>query len=194
MAAYATLADLKANLGITDTADDAKLNLALSSASAAIDNHIGRVFSRSAGETRYFTATDDDLVFVDDLVTVTTLATDTDGDGTYETVWSASDYSLGPANAAREGLPYRFVKVKPLGSYRFPVWLDNGVKIVGAYGYPTVPVEVIQAALLQAARLFKRKDAIFGVVGGGEMGQAVVIPKLDPDIVILLGSKHTPLY
>ena len=51
-----------------------------------------------------------------------------------------------------------------------------------------------QATLLQAARLFRRKDAIFGVVGGGELGQAVQIAKLDPDIVLMLGSKHTPLY
>lgn len=192
--AYATLTDLKRILGITDTLDDAVLTLALNAASAALDNHVGRVFSKSVGETRYFTARDDDLLFVDDLVEIDSLACDTDGDGMYETVWATTDYILLPANAPAEGLPYRSIKAKPLGTYRFPVWLDAGVEIVGSYGYPAVPVEVNQATLLQAARLFRRKDAIFGVVGGGEMGQAVQIAKLDPDIVLLLGSKHTPLY
>lgn len=192
--AYATLTDLKKVLGITDTVDDALLTLALNAASAALENHFGRVFSKSVGETRYFAARDDDLIFVDDLVKIESLACDTDGDGVYETVWATDDYTLLPVNATAEGLPYRSIKAKPLGAYRFPRWLDAGVKIIGSYGYPAVPVEVNQATLLQAARLFRRKDAIFGVVGGGELGQAVNIAKIDPDIVLMLGAKHTPLY
>jgi hypothetical protein len=192
--AYATLTDLKRVLGITDTLDDVLLTLALNAASAALENHFGRVFSKSIDETRYFTARDDDLIFVDDLVSVDSLACDTDGDGVYETVWETTNYTLMPVNAPAEGLPYRSIKTKPLGTYRFPVWLDAGVKLTGAYGYPAVPVEVNQATLLQAARFFRRKDAIFGVVGGGELGQAVQIAKIDPDIVLMLGTKHTPLY
>ena len=192
--AYATLTDLKKVLGITDTVDDALLTLALNAASAALENHFGRVFSKSVGETRYFTARDGDLLFVDDLVSVESLACDTDGDGVYETVWATTDYILLPSNAPAEGLPYRSIKARPLGTYRFPVWLDAGVKLIGSYGYPAVPVEVNQATLLQATRFFRRKDAIFGVVGGGELGQAVQIAKIDPDIVLMLGSKHTPLY
>jgi len=192
--AYATLTDLKKILGITDTIDDALLTLALNAASAALENHFGRVFSKSVGETRYFTARDSDLIFVDDLVEIESLACDTDCDGVYESVWATDDYTLMPVNAPAEGLPYRSIKAKPLGAYRFPRWLDAGVEIIGSYGYPAVPVEVNQATLLQAARLFRRKDAIFGVTGGGELGQAVNIAKIDPDIVLMLGAKHTPLY
>jgi hypothetical protein len=39
-------------------------------------------------------------------------------------------------------------------------------------------------------RLYKRKDAPFGVVGStsAEMGQLMVIPKLDPDVKFLLDA------
>ena len=43
-----------------------------------------------------------------------------------------------------------------------------------------------QAALLQAARLYKRKDAPFGVAGAGALGQVVAISDLDPDVRMML--------
>ena len=45
---------------------------------------------------------------------------------------------------------------------------------------------VEQATLLQAVRLYKRKDAPFGVAGAGALGQVVSISDLDPDIKMLL--------
>lgn len=48
------------------------------------------------------------------------------------------------------------------------------------------PGPVREACLLQAARLFQRKSAIYGVVGASEMGQIVIPTKLDPDVAMLL--------
>jgi len=45
---------------------------------------------------------------------------------------------------------------------------------------------VKQAALLQAQRYWKRKDAPFGVAGVSQLGQAVAISAIDPDITFLL--------
>lgn len=43
--------------------------------------------------------------------------------------------------------------------------------------------DIKQACMIQAARLFKRNDAVYGTIGGGEMGvQAVTLTKLDPDV------------
>jgi hypothetical protein len=43
--------------------------------------------------------------------------------------------------------------------------------------------DVIQACLIQSARLYRRGEAVFGTTGGGEMGvQPVSIPALDPDV------------
>lgn len=47
--------------------------------------------------------------------------------------------------------------------------------------------DIIRATLIQAARLYRRNDTIFGTVGGGEMGtQAVTIPALDPDVKTMI--------
>jgi hypothetical protein len=50
---------------------------------------------------------------------------------------------------------------------------------------------VRQATLIQATRLFKRKDAPFGVIGSAEMGQLQVVPTIDPDIKLLLAGYKT---
>lgn len=49
-----------------------------------------------------------------------------------------------------------------------------------------IPATVREACLLQTARLFSRKSALYGVVGGSEMGQIVIPTKLDPDVALLL--------
>jgi len=45
----------------------------------------------------------------------------------------------------------------------------------------TVLPDIKEAATLKAIRLFKRKDAPFGVLGPTEVGQVSVIPGFDPD-------------
>ncbi len=58
-------------------------------------------------------------------------------------------------------------------------------KTVYVYQYPG---PVIEACLIQAARIWKRKDAPFGVTGATEFGQASVIVRLDPDVRQLLST------
>ncbi len=45
---------------------------------------------------------------------------------------------------------------------------------------------VSEAATILAARIFKRKDAPFGVVGSAELGQMMVIARQDPDVKLLM--------
>lgn len=184
---YATLAEIKAELTIPDAIDDSVLEQCVETASRAIDDTTGRVFYQ-ASETRYYTAECGNALFVDDLVAVTTLATDLSGDRSYGEIWSTSDYDLEPDNAALRGKPYLWIRPAPLSARWFPTY-RKGVKLVGTFGWPAVPPQVKRACRLQAARYFKRKDAIFGVVGSAELGQLMVVPKLDPDVVTLL----TPL-
>lgn len=130
---YATLAELKARLGITDTNDDAILKSELETASRSIDTHCRRRFFVEA-RTRYYTARWGDLLEVDDLVAVTTLKTDEDGDRTYETVWEATDYDLTPFNAPYEQKPYTAIEVTPSGRYAFAT-VSRGVEIAANWGY-----------------------------------------------------------
>ncbi len=177
---YATLAELKVRVGITDTGDDAVLEAVIEAASRAIDGETGRVFY-AATATRYFTAEDSELLFVDDLLSVTTLKADEDGDRTYETAWAVTDYDLEPYNST----PYTRIQIAPKGTRTFPTG-RRGVEIAGSWGYAaTAPDAINEACLLMAARLFKRKGAPFGVLMNPDLGTAR-IPQIDPDVKLLL--------
>ncbi len=186
---YATLVEIKARLGIVtgDTADDTKLESVVEGISRAIDNHCGRRFYLDASDaTRYFTAEFADLLYAGDLVSVTSLFTDEDGDRTYERTWATTDFDLDPPNAALDSWPYTSIATTPKGLYAFPVGIRKGVKLVGKWGWPAVPKPISEACLLAGEKLFKRKDAIFGVVGSPEMGVLKQMMRDDPDLAILL--------
>lgn len=185
---YCTLSELRARLQFTatDIADDNVLDSVITAVSRWIDTYTGRRFY-AATETRYYKAEFSDELAVDDLLTVTTLGTDSDGDRTYEDTWAVTDYDLEPANASLEGAPYTSIVIAPQGRYAFPVGTKRGVKIVGIFGYASAPPPPVkEACLLQCERLYKRKDAPFGVIGSAEMGQMMVVPKLDPDVRLLI--------
>lgn len=189
---YAELSDLKGRLGITDTTDDSIIENVIEAASRAIDRHCHRRFY-GVSETRYYTAEHGDALYLpDDLISVTTLKTDEDGDRTYEVTWATTDYDLLPYNAATDGIPYGWLETTPDGSYSFPANIKRGVEIAGVFGYvaasTAAPDDVREACLLQATRLFKRKDTPFGLAGSPELGQGrmTTIPKLDPDVQVFL--------
>jgi len=169
---------------LNDVAEDTVLESVVEGVSRFIDEHCGRRFY-SAAETRYYTAEYSTALDVDDLVSVTTLQTDSDGDRTYEDTWATTDYDLLPFNAALASMPYTRVDTTPNGYYAFPT-VAKGVKLVGSFGWPAVPAPIKEACLLMSARLARRKDAIFGVVGSADMGTMQVIPKLDPDVRLML--------
>lgn len=173
---YCTLAELKANLGISDSTEDTPLEKAVEAASRGIDKMVGFTFY-AATATKYFTPERPDLLFVEPLISITTLKTDEDGDRTFERTWATTDYDLEPLNAT----PKEMIRISPLGSYSFPM-ARKSVEIVGSWGYAaTAPMDVQMACLIQAARIFKRKDAPFGTLGSAELGFARVV-NLDPDV------------
>lgn len=133
---YAGLATLKSQLGITDTTDDAKLLAKLEDASRFVDQKSGpyipgRPAFAVISETRYYTARHSDRLLLDvELLSVTSLKTDDDGDRTYENTWAATDYDLGPYNV----YPQWRISVTPNASYSFPS-TQRGVEIIGLWGY-----------------------------------------------------------
>lgn len=182
---YCTLSDLRNELGITDSDDDRKLESVIEAVSRAIDSERGRRFY-AATETRYYGATSADYVITDDLLSITTLKTDEDADGTYERTWTTSDYTLLPFNAATDGKPYIKVQRAPLGSYYFPTEYAaleyKGVQITGSFGYSsTAPAAIKRACLLMGMRVFKRKDMIFGTSGNASLGTVEAIIPLFKD-------------
>lgn len=196
--AYCTLVEFQnhvmANGGPDFTpADDGNMEIAIQAATNWLDDEFGTTFY-AVTETRYFTAQFADLLYVSDLLTVTTLKVDEDEDGVYETTWATTDYRLEPVNApgGRLPRPYRQIRTKQTtGNYSFPTGVEYGIEIAGTWGYCTAanrPAEIKQWTLLMAHRLWRRKDAIFGIAGTPALGVQVVQAKItaDEDLMLLL--------
>lgn len=190
--AYATLAELKGFIGIPtgDTADDVTLTLALDSASAQVDQFTDRTFT-AGSTTRLYQVTDVGRLDIDPISTTSGLVvkTDDNDDGTFETTWTlGTDFRLEPTNAAAAGVPWD--RLVALGTRWFPILQYRpGVEVTASFGWPggTAPAPVKHATLIQASRLWKRKEAPFGVAGSVEFGSEIrLLAKLDPDVESLL--------
>lgn len=172
---YATLAELKTRLDITDSTDDPRLTASLDSASREIDGWCGRQFNDAGAATaRVFRSSGCTLAVVDDFSTTTGLvvATDNDDDGVYETTWSASDYELEPLNGVVSGMSgWPYYRIRAVEARTFPTGRRRAVvQVTARWGWTAVPTPVKEACLMIAAETFKAGDAPFGVAGFGEFG------------------------
>jgi hypothetical protein len=183
---YASLSDVKASARITDSVDDALLELAVESASRLIDSYTQRYFYNAGTATRLFIPQDNYVTEIDDLITLTTLET-SDGDN-FGTTWATKDYQLEPLNGQVDGLTgHPATRVRAVDDFLFNV-LDQEatVRITGVWGWSAVPTAVKQATIIQAARIFKRNDSPLGIAGFGDMGAVRVGVQLDPDVKHLI--------
>jgi hypothetical protein len=181
---YVTLDELKAQFGIepADDARDAELNRARASASRSIDKTTGRRFWLDEEPVqrvfnprgRIVRETDGELFLVDDIGSAAGLVVET-GSGAS---WSAvTGYESSPDNALAEGRPVT-------GLLRvFGTWgtSTSRLRITAQFGWPAVPDDIHEAALILASRLFKRKDSPEGIIGSAEWGVRN-LSRRDPDV------------
>lgn len=146
--------------------------------SRMIDRYCGRHFY-TVTATRIFDAHKPHEVHLgpyNDLISITTLKSDDNGDGVYETTWTASQYQLCPVGAAtRAPVAEPYTEIELLSGYTFPTVVPSGreglIEIAGSWGWPTaVPVEVKQACRILVAEVAKLQDAPFGVSGNDLTG------------------------
>ena len=174
-----------------DTTDDDLIEGIITAVSRWMDAFCSRRFYRnSSDEARYYTATEPTVIYTDDIASVTSLKTDDDGDRTYEVTWATTDYDLLPYNASSysQPLPYTWIRTTPNGQYTFPSTL-KGVQVTGIFGYCTAtnrPAAITEACLIMSSRIYKRKDAPFGIYGTPGLGEMRLIPELDADVQMLL--------
>jgi len=136
---YASIADLKGILGITSTTDDTVMRKILEAASRSIDNYCNRAFVTQTA-TKYFNGAY--TLWVPDLLSMTTLKTDEDGDGTYEntldTTFATGDvipYGVGIEDSLNT-FPKVRLEINPEGDYgSFASGVKKGVEIAGIWGY-----------------------------------------------------------
>lgn len=196
--AYTTLALLKAQVRVTDSADDTAFTAAIEAASRAIDHECGRQFgvvspavARTYSYDPCLIIDDSPALEIDDLSSVTSLTVETDEDdtGTYATDLTIStDFAVWPYNASADGRPYTHLLTKGSSFYAWPRY-PNAIRVTGLFGWAAVPAVVSSACLIQAARFFVRRDASFGIAGSPELGNEMrLLDRLDPDVAVLLSS------
>lgn len=187
---YCTVAQLRAHLGDDNSAlAAALLERAINATSRAIDRFCDRRFWQdSTTKARTYRPDDPELVWVDDIATTSGLqiATDTTGDGVFDTSWGSDEYQLEPLNADADGEAYAWWRIAAVDTRRFPVGGRRPrLQVTATFGWSAIPVDIEQAAILKAASLFRRKDAPFGVAGFNDFGP-VRISRKDPDVAELL--------
>lgn len=192
VAGYCSVAQLRQHFGDEGSnLTEALLERAINATSRAIDAYCGRRFWQdAAAQPKVYRCDDGYEAEVDDIATTTglTVATDTTGDGTYATTWSASDYQLEPLNADTDSAAHAWWRIVAVGTQLFPVHARRTtLRVTAKYGWSEIPPAVEEACILRAAALFKRKESITGVAGFGEFG-VVRIGRNDPDVVNLLGD------
>ena len=181
---YCTLAQIKAAARIQDSVDDSLLEMAVESASRAIDGHAGRYFYSSGTATRYFTADESFICEIDDLAgTALTLQSSSNAQRNFDVTWAVGDYQLEPTNGVVDGLGVPYTRIRAVQNYLFPIQGGDAlVKVTGVFGWPAVPTSITQACVIQASRIFKRLDSPLGIAGFGDMGAMRVSRYLDPDV------------
>lgn len=183
---YATLAQEKAFLSITDSVDDDLIERSVESASRSIDRMANRRFYADASASaRYYRARNGYFQIVDDISSTTGLLVDLDtaGAGTYSTsVAISTGFIVDPVNAIAVGRP--ITQITMIGGQLLPSFIPNlrpGVRVTARWGWPSVPTDIVEATLILAADLYKRKDAVAGIVGLSDLG-SVRMGQLGRDI------------
>jgi hypothetical protein len=179
---YVTVSAVKAALGkLTSDDRDELIAAAARSASRVIDRRTGRRFwadvttsDRTFGTDRVIRDRAGYGLLVDDIA---------DSNGITTTVGGVSlqGITFGPRNAAAYGRPVTVLR----GAAGLNPFLAD-VTVTARWGWPYVPDEVQQAALLLAARLYRRRDSPQGVIGSAEWG-AMRVGRVDPDVESLIG-------
>jgi hypothetical protein len=190
--AYASLDQLKGARKTTTTDRDDDMSQALLTAARRIDKTTGdrqfwldktvsaRIF-RMKG--RVYSTDEGEWLIVDDIGSLSGLVVEV-GDGT---TWTAvTGYQTGPENALAKRQPINRL-LRPVSSWSGSWSGPNQARITARWGWPAVPDEIVRANLLQANRLYTRKDSPDGVLGNAEWG-VTRVSSIDPDVRDLIAD------
>jgi hypothetical protein len=193
--AYATVAELRAEVNKTDTGDDTTLARLLDAASQGIDRVCNRpdgFVAGTQGTARTYRGSGNNWIWIDECVEVETVKTKSDATASYET-WAATDYIActgDPLDPNYNKTPYTALFVDPNGE--FTIFYADGVyptvEVTAKWGYAVlVPPAIKTACIMQAARWYKRlQGAMSDSLTTTELGTMFYTKSLDPDIKRLL--------
>lgn len=181
--AYATVAQVRAYMGLDVNDDDPLLESLLVRAQVAIEQYTHRVFEAASNTTKLFDAqldTSDHYMVLDwtpyglDLCQIATV---TNGDGTSV---SASAYVTNPRNST----PWYGLRFK-LNSglyWTFDQDPENAISITGRWAYSvTAPTDIVHATVRMATYMYRQKDAntfdVTAIPGAGVIEVPQGIPR-----------------
>lgn len=189
---YGTRAALKERLGIQadDTSRDTLLDAALAAASRSIDKTCGRRFWLDPAPVariynprgRVVRGVDGETLLVDDIGAITGLVVET---GPAAGPWTAvTGYETTPDNALADGRAITgLLRANSIWSWQRGS--TTRVRVTTRFGWPAEPDDITEASLIQASRLYKRKDSPEGIIGSAEWGVRN-LSRRDPDVWALI--------
>lgn len=180
MADYCTLAEVKANpdLGISSTditSYDTVLSALITAASRLIDQELGKApnyfYPSTDTEIRYYTAENDDCIYIDEAVSITEVAVSEGGEvtSTGYTAWATTDYLLKPYNYSAKSEPIREIEIDYVNGSQFSFFgYPKGVRITGIFGFSlTPPSDINRAAVAQTVYMFMQDKQAYQSQGAG---------------------------
>jgi Phage gp6-like head-tail connector protein len=185
-ATYASLAQLKSWLKITDTNDDAKLTSALVAATRRINLDCGRSFwpQTAPAAPRIYRARHPELLQVDDFPTMTDLVVEV-GRGSTWTAIDVANLDALPENAEAD-LHAIETLVRTAGVW--PVFGNARVRVTPQrWGWLACPEDIVTACIILGARLGRRSDSPEGIVGNSEFGP-IRVSRYDADYDTLISG------
>lgn len=171
---YATLAQLKTYLIVTDSVQDALLTDALATSSRLIEHHCSRQFNTAgSASARVYYPDSSCHVEVADFSTTAGLVVkySTSDDAVYNVTLTAAQYQLLPLNGVvdgESGWPYNVIVTQSLVLPRGT--LRPSVEVTANWGWAAVPGPIKQACIYLAEQTYKLKGAPFGVAGFDQFG------------------------
>ncbi len=158
-----TAQDLRDWLKMPATAntDDAILDTCVASAISKVREHCGRTFEATTTATRVFPVIST-RVFVDDAQAIAMVEVSND---------QASWTNVGSWQQTQSRSRITSIEIT-----EGALWC----RVTATFGWDAPPADVVTAALLTAARIYKRKDSPFGVESFADFG--VRIARVDPDV------------
>ncbi|MGD9889693.1 MAG: hypothetical protein AB7R89_25780 [Dehalococcoidia bacterium] len=202
---YAVAVDYRAAVTKSDAAEDAEILADLTAVSRFLDRRLGRFFTKDAAdvarvfptphprnaprpgwaeaENPWLAAGVARTLFIDDIVSATSIIVDEDRDGAFDDAsLGVLDYELLPRNAALgpEPKPYTAIELTDYGSVY--AWTPNTrVQITGVWGWPSVPPAIKAATIqltailrLESPRATQRVNELDQVIGTSRQAQLIV--------------------
>lgn len=183
MNGYGRLTEIQRDIaGVTSAQLVPELVALRDEVSREFDRRTGRQFY-STTETRVFDGDGCASLYVGDLISVTTLKFDDDGDGTYEITLSASDYWLWPANRPT-GYAARRIDLNPNGSYPSLPSGRQKVQIVGKWGHSEITEAVIVGSSQITGTLSSDSDLTLATSAAPTNGE------IAPGDVLVMGTEQ----